>query len=464
MADLILPPPRKSPIRCYNSKSRSSKRFHRQKEKQSETLAAAAGEQISPEFKNFFDAAINGDWQTVTNRYESFKHRHPQYGHPHQHSDVSLRTSYWGPVLEIALAYDHVVRCEPAYTQMAVDDIINSIPSGSIYFGGTDTGRGLPTAFCKSQVDADPFYTLTQNALADGTYLEYLKRTYGNQKDIARKDGRQLARCVPPTRRLHAVSDDLRNTNYTAARRRSWQLELDNQSKTIRNAKAADAERKKQLWEQPKLFRDNRVDKAILADVQKQAGNQNPGDGKTLYIPTMEDSQQCFQDYSVDAQKRLENHQLKPGEDVKVVDGQTQISGQVAVMQINGLLAKLVFDKNPDHEFYIEESYPLDWMASHLEPHGLILKINREPLTEMSEATVQADREFWQPRVNQMIGGWLEENTQVSTVTAFGEKVFVKHDLAGFSGDPRFVQNDYATRIVFKIPFVHCRAFTRGGR
>ena len=48
-------------------------------------------------------------------------------------------------------------------------------------------------------------------------------------------------------------------------------------------------------------------------------------------------------------------------------------------MAINGLLAKIMFDKNPDREFYIEESFPLDWMYPYLEPHGLIFKINRQP-------------------------------------------------------------------------------------
>ena len=33
----------------------------------------------------------------------------------------------------------------------------------------------------KSQVNADPFFLLTQNALADGTYLAYLRGMYGGK-------------------------------------------------------------------------------------------------------------------------------------------------------------------------------------------------------------------------------------------------------------------------------------------
>jgi len=329
------------------------KAFSAAKLKQSQTLAAAAGEKISPEFQRFFNAATNGDWQTVTNMFESFKQRHPQYERrPGIAQDVRLRTSYWSPVLEICLAYGLVVPCDPKYTQIAVDDIINSIPAGSIYFGGTDPGRGLPTAFCKSQADADPFFTLTQNALADGTYLEYLRKMYGGK----------------------------------------------------------------------------------------------------IFTPTTEDLAKCFEEYKEDARKRLQNHQLEPGENDTIgTNGDLQISGQVAVMKINGALAKIVFDKNPDREFYIEESFPLDWMYPYLEPHGLIMKLNRQPLSEMPDGTIQADHDYWVNLVTPMIGGWLNAGTPVSQVAAFAEKVQIKHNLSGFKGDPQLVQNDYARQMFSKF-------------
>ena len=188
--------------------------------------------------------------------------------------------------------------------------------------------------------------------------------------------------------------------------------------------------------------------KALLAGIQK---TPHPVDPKALSIPTEADSQQCFQDYSTDARNRLENHQLKPGENVVQDGAAIRISGEVAVTQLNGLLAKLIFDKNPGHEFFIEESSPIDWMYRHLEPHGLILKINRQPLPEISDAMVGRDREFWQPRVTQMIGGWLKDSTPLTVVTAFDEKVFLRHDLTGFAGDPRYVQNDFATKMYSKF-------------
>jgi beta-lactamase regulating signal transducer with metallopeptidase domain len=323
--------------------------FSRAKEAQAETLAAKAGEKISPEFRRFFDAAIKGDWPTVGKMFDSFRKRHPQY--ENKHPDPSLRTSYWQPVLEIWLAYDIVAKCEPEYTQMAVDDTIHSIPAGSIYFGGTDPGRGLPTAFCKSHADADPFFTLTQNALADGTYLDYLHAMYGGK----------------------------------------------------------------------------------------------------IYTPTKEDLQKCFSDYLEDAGQRLRENKLKPGEDVRDVNGRIEIAGgQTTVMSINGLLAKIIFDKNPDRQFYIEESFPLDWMYPYLEPHGLIMRINRQPLPEMPEEIVQKDREYWTNRVAGMIGDWLAEDTPVQTVADFVDRVYARGDLGGFHGDRKFIRNDYAKKMFGK--------------
>ena len=72
--------------------------------------------------------------------------------------------------------------------------------------------------------------------------------------------------------------------------------------------------------------------------------------GGKIYTPTGQDSQKCFEDYIDRCEKAAaKNHQLKPGENVRQVDdGRVQVSGQVAVMEINGLLVKTILDKNPE--------------------------------------------------------------------------------------------------------------------
>jgi hypothetical protein len=145
-----------------------------------------------------------------------------------------------------------------------------------------------------------------------------------------------------------------------------------------------------------------------------------------------------------DAARRMQSNQLKPGEDVRMVNGHVEVSGQIAVMEINGRLAKIIFDQTPNREFYVEESFPLDWMYPYLEPHGLIFKLNRQPLSELSDEIVRRDHDYWAQTISPMIGGWLNDDTTIEEVTAFAEKIFGRQDFTGFSGDPRFVENAYS--------------------
>ncbi|MGA2801988.1 MAG: hypothetical protein ABSE97_06440 [Verrucomicrobiota bacterium] len=327
------------------------KAFISEKETQANAAVKAEGQEMLPEFKSFFVAAGKGDWLTVSNMFMDFRNRAPQYEHPGA-SDPRLRGIQWQALLEIYGMFEDFANGDEKYPIAFGRDIIRSIPAGSIYFGGTDPGRFLVTALCKSQINADPFFALTQNALADMTYLDYLRSMYGDK----------------------------------------------------------------------------------------------------IYIPTKEDSQKCFDDFVKDAQERMQNGQLKPGENfTRDSNGKIQVSGQVAVMELNALLVKVIFDKNPSREFYIEESFPLDWMYPYLEPHDLIMKINRQPLSALSAETVRHDHDYWSKYVSPMIGDWLNDDIPVEDVTAFVEKVYLKQDFSGFKGDPHFLQNMDAQKWFSKL-------------
>jgi beta-lactamase regulating signal transducer with metallopeptidase domain len=317
-------------------------------EKAAQARQLAGTNTVAPEVWPFFDAGMRGDWQTATNLWTAMRKRAHQY--EGTTADDSL-DKVWGPILELDLAWQQYAGWTEKYVLAYGNDIINSIPPGSIYFGGTDPGRGVITAMSKSHVDGDPFFTLTQNALADSTYLDYLRAMYGGK----------------------------------------------------------------------------------------------------IYTATEADMQKGFQEYSTDAQLRLKEHKLKPGEQVTEKDGKVQANGQVAVMSINGLIAKTIFDHNPDRDFYIEESFPLDWMYPYLSPNGLIMKINRQPLPSLSDATVQADHDYWSRYLQPMFGDWLQEDTSVADVTAFVEKVYLNHDLTGFTGDPAWVQDTWAQKAFSKL-------------
>src|SRR5215831_12442446 len=90
-------------------------------------------------------------------------------------------------------------------------------------------------------------------------------------------------------------------------------------------------------------------------------------------------------------------------------------------------------------------------MYPHLSPHNLILKINRQPLSELSGEIVEHDREFWSRYIVPIIGDWLNYDTSLAEIVAFVERVYLKHELNGFAGDPRYVQNEIPQKNFSKL-------------
>ncbi|HWH71951.1 MAG TPA: M56 family metallopeptidase, partial [Candidatus Sulfotelmatobacter sp.] len=138
----------------------------------------AGGEPVAPEVWPYFEAGMKGDWAAATNLWAAMRRRAHQY--EGTTSDQTL-DKVWGPILETDLAWEQFANWKEKYLLAFGHDIIKSIPPGSIYFGGTDPGRGVVTAMSESHADAKPFFTLTQNALADSTYLDYVRAMYGQR-------------------------------------------------------------------------------------------------------------------------------------------------------------------------------------------------------------------------------------------------------------------------------------------
>ena len=114
--------------------------------------------------------------------------------------------------------------------------------------------------------------------------------------------------------------------------------------------------------------------------------------GDSIWIPSQQDSNMAFQEYVSDVQAG----RIPAGADVSFEGGRVSVQGVQGVMTINGILAKKIFEANKRiHDFYVEESYVIPWMYPYLEPHGLIMKINKEPLNGLTPEMVKNDREFW---------------------------------------------------------------------
>jgi len=115
------------------------------------------------------------------------------------------------------------------------------------------------------------------------------------------------------------------------------------------------------------------------------------------------------------------------------------------------LLTKVIFDQNPTNEFYVEESFPLDWMYDHLEPYGIIMKIDRQPLPEIGDDIVKRDHEFWSRYSDRLVGNWITYDTPVKEICDFVTRVYEHHDYTGFKGDRKFVRDDQAQKSFSKL-------------
>ncbi len=114
--------------------------------------------------------------------------------------------------------------------------------------------------------------------------------------------------------------------------------------------------------------------------------------GDTIYIPSMEDSNEAFRKYVEDVQAG----RIQAGADIRIEGGKVSVQGVGGVMTINGILAELIFKENRDrHDFYVEESYVIQWMYPYLTPHGIMLKLNRDPVPSLDPELVENDRKFW---------------------------------------------------------------------
>ena len=161
----------------------------------------------------------------------------------------------------------------------------------SIFFGGTDPGRFVPTYMIYSAIFRPDVYLITQNALADDTYMAVERDLYGDE----------------------------------------------------------------------------------------------------IWIPSKEDSGRAFEIYVDEVQRGVR----QANGDLKIENGKVQVTGALGVMEINGILTKMMFDHDRRrHSFYVEESYVIPWMYPYLSPHGLIMKINADE-TPYDPVRAAKDRDFW---------------------------------------------------------------------
>jgi tetratricopeptide (TPR) repeat protein len=418
----------------------------------------------------------------------------------------------------------------------------------AILFGGTDPGRFCPTymIFCESfiphsdqpkmdqEFDRRDVYIITQNALADPTYLDYIRAQYfrsaqhdppffqnflpvalpsvfhgpttwlawlddiftslGARVEKARRTGTSWFKAQDFTN-VRGLADKLRSGPQQDALSRFLEGQLAPRTKALVDGKGDERELARALAEDfntvlksgsiyesnrfgnlklPPLIQkaeqtsqlpntDIRLNRRLLEEaypnlIAKSLGGVYPD--TEIYTPSFEDYKMNSDGYFEDVARRLQHDQrfpnepkqMQPGEDVRVDQGgRLQVFGQVPVMKINGLLTKVIFDHNPEHEFYVEESMPLDWMFPHLLPYGIIMKINKHPMAQLPDDDLQRDHRFWSDYCARNIGDWITYDTSIKEICDFAEKVYLRHNYSGFKGDLKFVRDEDGQKTFSKL-------------
>lgn len=332
---------------------RDLERFTGSKLAETQAAADALTNKVPSIVWSFFEAIRVDNWETATNLAQRLEIASGRYSSGnHETLSPALQSAIWPSISEAIGAYEQFHDWDNKWLHRFGTNIIDSIPSGSIYFGGTDSGRFIISALVESQRDGRPFFVLTQNQLVDSGYLDYLRTVYGRK----------------------------------------------------------------------------------------------------LHLPTTNDVQKAIDDYKEDARMRMQAGELRPGEDIHVDgDGHVTARGEISVMEINGLLAKLILERNPGHDCYIEQSYPLNWMYPQLSPHGLIMQLHRDPLPELDRKTVEKDMDYWKRLVRGAVGDGVNETNSIRDLCDFCEKIYLRKDLTGFKGDAAFVHNEWAEECFSKL-------------
>ncbi len=329
------------------------------------------------------------------------------------------------------LTYDNVKRTELLKNPANAKLIYPEMTRDAIVYGGTDPGRFCPTyaIFCDSFIpskcqpeqdqhfDRRDCYLITQNALADGTYLDYLRSQYNRSLQIDPPFFGRLFKYSCAVLGLARPGTILTDT-----------------------IESGSGDSGNKLIEGIANLLEGTLDKFFLAngkriEARRRAEGVYPKN--EIYIPTPADSQACFQEYA--RQKQLSSP-----------DGRIQISGQVDVMNINGLLCKVIFD-NSTNDFFIEESFPLEWMYPYETPFGIIMKINRNPVPELSQDAMDLDHKFWSDFSVRLCGNFINYDTSVKEICEFATRTYIGNNYKGFKGNRAFIRDDDGQKAFSKL-------------
>jgi len=165
------------------------KQFGRSRRAVAQRIANRLNRELPTDIQAFFDAIEAGNWEEIHNRWKELATHTHQY--EYSKADRQDLEPFWQSVLD---AYGVAEQAHDWPAQKLLDygnAILGSLQPGMVYVGGTDNGRWVPELL--NETSDDPHIMITQNALADRTYLDYLRELYGDRFNTFSQEDSQRA-------------------------------------------------------------------------------------------------------------------------------------------------------------------------------------------------------------------------------------------------------------------------------
>ena len=151
--------------------------FARSRRLLARSMASKKGATVPLEVEQFFDALESGHWQEIEARWIPLARQSGQY---EKSTNSEALNPVWSAVLD---AYGVAEQVHEWPAQKLLDygnEILGSLRPGMVYVGGTDNGRWIPELLNETS-GGEPHVIVTQNAMCDSRYLEYMNTLYGDR-------------------------------------------------------------------------------------------------------------------------------------------------------------------------------------------------------------------------------------------------------------------------------------------
>jgi len=157
--------------------ARRASQFARSRREVLHEIAGKLNIGVPADVEQFFAMAELGDWEQLQALFRKMVAERRVQPHPPELDQL------WAPVLATFNALEEA-HLWPAKEYLDYGNaILDSLKPGMVYVGGTDPGRGIPELLNETS-ETEKHVVITQNGLADNTYMDYLRFIYGDRLNL----------------------------------------------------------------------------------------------------------------------------------------------------------------------------------------------------------------------------------------------------------------------------------------